>query len=131
MNHHGYKPVYASFQPFAGAQYTDVAVTGRSATFSTVAHVAKQWWTPTIGARIDMQSGAYLVRLEGDYASFQGGRNGEQVLGAVGYQTSKARLLYPSINIAYRYLYEKNVATPDTVLRLKLQGPLVFFTFHF
>lgn len=77
-----------------------------------------------------MQSGPYLARLEGDYASFESGRNGEEVLGAVGYQTSKQKLCMPSINIGYRYLYEKNSLAATEVLRLKLQGPIIFFTFH-
>ena len=83
-----------------------------------------------MGARIDGQTGPFLARLEGDYASFQSGRNGEQILGAVGYQSSKEKLFFPSINIGYRYLYEKNELAPSEVLRLKLQGPIIFFTFH-
>lgn len=130
LNREAPKPVYVSFSPFAGAQYTDMDVTARSATPSTVAHLAVEWWAPTVGGRIDMQRGPYLARVEGDDASFQSNRNGEQVLAAVGYQSLRQKLLFPSVNVGYRYLYEKNALTTNAVLRLKLQGPIIFFTFH-
>ena len=85
---------------------------------------------PVVGARIDGRTGKYLMRLEGDFSDFGNQQNGEQVLGAVGYEFDKPRAGNPALHLGYRYLYEKKSPDALEVMRLKLQGPVVFVTFR-
>lgn len=121
---------YISIQPFGGGTYTDIAVTARSTAGTNLFRIAQEWWMPAAGARIDGRRGQYVVRLDGDFSEFGNNQNGEQVLGAVGYQLRKPRAGNPTIQLGYRYLYEKKQPNMAEALRLKLQGPLVFVTFH-
>ena len=127
----GQHATYANIQPFAGAEYTDIDVTARTATPTTLLHVAQEWWMPVVGARLDGQSGRYLMRVEGDFSEFGSNQNGEQLLGAVGYQFRNPRAGAPALRFGYRYLYEKKGVDSLEISRLKLQGPIVFVTFHF
>jgi hypothetical protein len=124
------RPLFVAVQPFVGARYTDLAVTARSPELTTLAHLSQHWWMGVLGARMDAQSGRYLARLEGNFSNFNSKRNGEEVFGAVGYQLAEKRFGYPTLNLAYRYLYEKRVLDTNDVLRAKLQGPLIFLTFR-
>ena len=126
----GTHALYANIQPFAGGEYTDIAVTARTAVPSTLLHVDQEWWMPVAGARIDARSGKYLMRLEGDFSEFGQQQNGEQVLGAVGYELDKPRAGSPALHFGYRYLYDKKSTDASETTRLKLQGPVVFVTFH-
>ncbi len=126
----GPRATYMSVEPFGGAAYTDIAVTAVSVAGPNLLRVAQEWWTPTAGARIDGRRGKYVVRLDGDFSAFGNQQNGEQALGAVGYELDKPRAGSPMIQLGYRYLYEKKRPVPAEAVRLKLQGPLVFVTFH-
>ena len=120
----------ANIQPFAGGEYTDLSVTARTAVPSTLLHVDQEWWMPVVGARIDGRAGKYLTRVEGDFSEFGNQQNGEQVLMAVGYEFDKPRAGSPALHFGYRYLYDKRGPEAMETMRLKLQGPVVFVTFH-
>ena len=126
----GKRATYMSFQPFGGSAYTDIAITAKSVTGPNLFRVAQEWWMPTAGARINAQRGQYVLRLDGDFSEFRNGQNGEQALGAVGYQPNKPRAGSPIFQLGYRYLYEKKQPNAEEALRLKLQGPVFFVTFH-
>ena len=126
----GRKAAYMSVQPFGGASYTDIAVTAISTGGTNILRVAQEWWMPTAGARINLRRGQYVVRLDGDFSAFGNHQNGEQALGAIGYQLNKPRAGSPILQLGYRYLYEKKQPNAEEALRLKLQGPVFFVTFH-
>jgi hypothetical protein len=124
----GDKALYVNIQPFVGASYSDLVVNARSST--TPAQLSENWWMPVVGARIDGRTGNTIIRLGGDVSPFGNSERREQIIGSVGHEFQNPRLGYPTLQIGYRYLYEKKVPDPSETLRLKLQGPVLFVTFH-
>ena len=105
-------------------------MTARTAVPFTLLHLDQEWWMPVIGARVDARTGKYLTRVEGDFSDFGNHQNGEQVLAAVGYEFDKPKAGSPALHLGYRYLYDKKSPEALETMRLKLQGPVVFVTFH-
>lgn len=126
----GNKAFYLNGQVFAGAAYSDLAVTNRTNTRETFSRLAAEWWMPTVGGQVNGQRGRYVTRIGGEFTHFGGNTTGEELLGAVGYKFEKRSLGSPAIQLGYRYLFEKNVLSEQEVLRLRLQGPSFFITFH-
>jgi len=85
---------------------------------------------PVAGARIDGRIGNTIMRLGGDISAFGEHQRREQIIGSIGHEFQNPRVGFPTLQIGYRCMYEKKIVDPSETLRLMIQGPVIFVTFH-
>ncbi len=122
------RPVVLRVEPFAGATFDDLdaEVDGPQ---GKVAGLAPTWWSLMVGSRVDIARGRSSLRAEGYVTGFSHARSGQQALASYAYRLKWHALRDPTLGGGYRYSHQRRAVNSDS-LDLRLQGPVVYMTFH-